>query len=91
MAHSRRHRSLVADHPRRWYPLYARKSQVSSIPTCRAQSLTLARRWLTAHGRFPEARAAIARTRGIPEAEAENHSFVQREVRSARGLRTHQS
>ncbi|KAH9884210.1 general substrate transporter [Cubamyces lactineus] len=37
-------------------------------------------RWLTAHGRFPEARRAIAATRGIPESEADDHFFVHREL-----------
>ncbi|KAI0641677.1 general substrate transporter [Trametes meyenii] len=37
-------------------------------------------RWLTAQNRFLEARSAIAATRGIPEAEAENHFFVHREL-----------
>ncbi|KAI0667534.1 general substrate transporter [Trametes maxima] len=37
-------------------------------------------RWLTAQNRFPEARSAIAATRGIPESEAENHFFVHREL-----------
>ncbi|KAI8976337.1 general substrate transporter [Trametes punicea] len=37
-------------------------------------------RWLTAHNRFPEARRAIAVTRGIPESEADDHFFVHREL-----------
>ncbi|KAI0324563.1 general substrate transporter [Cubamyces sp. BRFM 1775] len=37
-------------------------------------------RWLTAHGRFPEARRAIAATRGIPDSEADDHFFVHREL-----------
>ncbi|KAI0820915.1 general substrate transporter [Trametes gibbosa] len=41
-------------------------------------------RWLTAHGRYPEAKRAIAATRGIPDKEAENHFFVHREMEEMR-------
>ncbi|KAH9850449.1 general substrate transporter [Lenzites betulinus] len=41
-------------------------------------------RWLTAHGRYPEAKRAIAATRGIPADEADNHFFVHREMEEMR-------
>ena len=41
-------------------------------------------RWLTAHGRYEEARRAIAQTRGVPVEEAETHRFVHRELEEMR-------
>ncbi|EJF60935.1 general substrate transporter [Dichomitus squalens LYAD-421 SS1] len=37
-------------------------------------------RWLTARGRYDEARRSIALARGIPDSEADNHAVVHREV-----------
>lgn len=41
---------------------------------------SMLRRWLTAHGRFDQAKRSVALARGIPVSEADQHGFVQREV-----------
>ncbi|EMD37312.1 hypothetical protein CERSUDRAFT_113964 [Gelatoporia subvermispora B] len=42
-------------------------------------------RWLVRHGRFDDARRAMAATRGIPADEAENHFIIARELEEMRG------
>jgi sugar porter (SP) family MFS transporter len=37
-------------------------------------------RWLAAHDRMPEARRSLARTRGIPISEEQNHTFLKAEA-----------
>ncbi|KAI1788235.1 general substrate transporter [Ganoderma leucocontextum] len=41
-------------------------------------------RWLTARGRFDEARRSVALARGIPESEADKHQFIHREIEEMR-------
>ncbi|KAM5541537.1 hypothetical protein V8D89_004727 [Ganoderma adspersum] len=41
-------------------------------------------RWLTAHGRFDEARRSVALARGIPDSEADKHQFIHREIAEMR-------
>nr|VWO99847.1 Uncharacterized protein [Ganoderma boninense] len=41
-------------------------------------------RWLTAHGRFNEARRSVALARGIPDSEADKHQFIHREIAEMR-------
>ncbi len=40
-------------------------------------------RWLTAKGRYDEARVSLAKSRGVPMNEVDSNIFVQREVRFA--------
>ena len=52
----------------------------SSYVVSRDADINYACRWLTARGRFDEARRSVALARGIPESEADKHLFIHREV-----------
>ncbi|KAH9840601.1 general substrate transporter [Rhodofomes roseus] len=41
-------------------------------------------RWLTAHGRYDEARLSLAAGRGVPRSEVEDHFIINREIEEMR-------